>query len=54
MDERLPDLTLEEAQDAIDVLGWFGEGDDEWADAARCLASELAARVPSRDRHPFE
>ncbi|MGD6749166.1 hypothetical protein [Streptomyces sp. BH105] len=49
MNERLPVLTLDEAHDEIDVLGWFGEGDDEWAQAARCLASELAARVPSRE-----
>ncbi|MFJ9127660.1 hypothetical protein ACIRJS_26535 [Streptomyces sp. NPDC102340] len=47
--ERLPVLTLEEAQDLRDVLVWFGEGDDEWADEARHFAGELVSRVPSRE-----
>ncbi|MGW8679607.1 hypothetical protein ACWGNN_00810 [Streptomyces sp. NPDC055817] len=46
----LPLLTLEEAQDAIEVLSYYGTADNWHGDTAARLARELAARVPSREQ----
>lgn len=45
----LPVLTLEEAQDAIEVLSYYATENNWHGDTATRLARELAARVPSRD-----
>ncbi|WP_306317274.1 MULTISPECIES: hypothetical protein [unclassified Streptomyces] len=46
---RLPLLTLEEAQDVVDVLAAVVSGGDVDVDLARCLLANLGSRVPSRD-----
>lgn len=45
----LPLLTLEEAQDAVEVLARVAAGEHADMELARSLAMNLAARVPSLD-----
>jgi hypothetical protein len=45
----LPLLTLEEAQDVVEVLAAVVEGGEVDEQLAWCLLSNLAARVPSRE-----
>lgn len=45
----LPLLTVEEAQDVVEVLARVAAGEHADVDLARSLAMNLAARVPSRD-----
>ncbi|MFF2502159.1 hypothetical protein ACFVTY_02000 [Streptomyces sp. NPDC058067] len=45
----LPLVTLEEAQDMVEVLAQAAAGEPVDRDWARSLAMNLAARVPSRD-----
>jgi hypothetical protein len=46
---RLPLLSLEEAQDVVEVLAAVVAGADPDVDLARHLLSNLGSRVPSRD-----
>ena len=45
----LPVLTLDEAQDVVEVLGAVVDGGEVDEQLAFCLLSNLAARIPSRD-----
>ena len=46
---RLPLLSLEEAQDVVDVLAAVASGGEVDVDLARHLLANLGARVPSRE-----
>ncbi|MFZ3592281.1 hypothetical protein [Streptomyces sp. BH104] len=46
---RLPLLTLDEAQDIIEILAAVVDGAPVDEQAAYCLLSNLGSRVPSRD-----
>jgi hypothetical protein len=46
---RLALFTLSEAHELLDVLHHFSTADTDWAAQAGRFATELAARVPSRE-----
>ncbi|MER8158138.1 hypothetical protein [Streptomyces sp. NPDC094472] len=48
-EERLPLLTLGEAQATVELLQLLSSGDGEGSDVAYDLAGKLARRLPAKD-----